>query len=397
MTFSVVTPRTATFGSFDDLFHFANDEAQRTIRVPLKGFLEQGARVSEDTGIGFGNTLYRFNADSFDALCNLSGASPEFLKGLKAAGLASDVLNDVLRSGRLRRDMESLEMICDEDNKQVIGFVSSRYRAYSNKSFLADVLRSIDTVANEAVLFPSLGKFKFKEGHSYNTRMYLRLHSELTGGVVRGRGGWGEDLSEIGLQAFNSMAGGQAVRFSYFVHRLVCANGLTAPVAGGAGRVTHTGKPQAFAEKLQEATDQVLKGLGNAARMIEKLGELTFDSRKLARHLDPKDLFSVTGDKELRKNCECRVPASALSDIKDPVVRRREHTALAIEEIPQVSGTEEARSVFGSMWRDNANMWDFVNVFTAHAKTQPLAQRLKTEERAGAIADWIARNHRKFS
>lgn len=397
MAFHVVEPRTVTFGHFDDLFHFANDEVKRTIRLPLMGLLRQGAYVVDDMGIGVGNRLYRLNDDSFQALCGLAGVSPSFLQGIESPGLASHVLNDVLRGGRLQRAIEALQIICDTDNDQILGFVSDRYHAYSNQRFLADVLRCIDPVANEAALLPSLGSFEFREAYSINTRMYLRLYSKHAGGTVHGRGGSGEDVTEIGFQAFNTMAGGQAVRFSYFIHRLVCANGLVAPVAGAAGRIIHTGSEESFNRRMRDSSRQVMGGLGKAAQMIESLGRISFDSDKLIRHMDAKQLFSITGQAGLRDTCEHRVSPGDYNEIPDPAQRKHRKAALALEAIPDVIGNKEAREVFDSRWRDNASMWDFINIFTAHAQTQPLRQRLKTEERAGEVAHWIAKNARKFA
>ena len=96
MAFQLVEPRVETFYCFDDLIRFANEEAIRTIRLPLKGLLEQGAVVADDQGIGTGQTLYSLNTDSFKALCHLTGTTPDFLQGLQVEGLASAVLNDVL-------------------------------------------------------------------------------------------------------------------------------------------------------------------------------------------------------------------------------------------------------------------------------------------------------------
>jgi len=172
---------------------------------------------------------------------------------------------------------------------------------------------------------------------------------------------------------------------------------LIAPVAEEAGRVTHTGKPETFDRKLREASECVLKGMGNAARIIEKLGRLPFDSRKLVRHRDLKDLFSVTGEDHLRAACEQRVPKEAFNDIADAKERKRLRNAALIEQIPRAIGNHEALRVFDSTWRNNASMWDFINAFTAYARTQPLAKRLKTEARAGELADWIAKNSRKFA
>jgi hypothetical protein len=41
-------------------------------------------------------------------------------------------------------------------------------------------------------------------------------------------------------------------------------------------------------------------------------------------------------------------------------------------------------------------MFDFVNVFTEYAKDCRPAQKLETEEKAGALAKYIAENARKF-
>jgi hypothetical protein len=40
--------------------------------------------------------------------------------------------------------------------------------------------------------------------------------------------------------------------------------------------------------------------------------------------------------------------------------------------------------------------FDFINVFTEHAKSTPPALNLEIEERAGALANYIAHNARKF-
>ena len=64
--------------------------------------------------------------------------------------------------------------------------------------------------------------------------------------------------------------------------------------------------------------------------------------------------------------------------------------------IPRCIGGSEALAVFTSHWRDNASMYDFINVFTEHAKSLDPADRLHVEEKAGDLADWIVKNKRRF-
>ena len=42
-------------------------------------------------------------------------------------------------------------------------------------------------------------------------------------------------------------------------------------------------------------------------------------------------------------------------------------------------------------------MYDFVNIFTEHAKGLPDGQKIDVESKAGSLASWIAENKRKFA
>ena len=57
---------------------------------------------------------------------------------------------------------------------------------------------------------------------------------------------------------------------------------------------------------------------------------------------------------------------------------------------------KHSRRIFDSQWRDNASMFDFINIFTEYAKDLKPIKKIETEEKAGALADWIAKNKRKF-
>jgi hypothetical protein len=47
-------------------------------------------------------------------------------------------------------------------------------------------------------------------------------------------------------------------------------------------------------------------------------------------------------------------------------------------------------------YRDNASMYDFINIFTEDAKTLRYGQKIDVETNAGALAAWISTHKRKF-
>ena len=51
----------------------------------------------------------------------------------------------------------------------------------------------------------------------------------------------------------------------------------------------------------------------------------------------------------------------------------------------------------GGQERDNASMYDFVNLFTEDAKGLPDGRKIDVETKAGSLASWIAENKRKFA
>ena len=82
-----------------------------------------------------------------------------------------------------------------------------------------------------------------------------------------------------------------------------------------------------------------------------------------------------------------------------PLKRDKEiaRMADAIAALPICLGGHEALRVFGSPLRDNASMYDFVNIFTAYAKGLPAGQKSLWQTKAGSLASWIAYKKRKFA
>ena len=73
-----------------------------------------------------------------------------------------------------------------------------------------------------------------------------------------------------------------------------------------------------------------------------------------------------------------------------------EHDARVMRLLPKHFGGEHSNGVFQSHWRDSATMFDFLNVFTEHAKGCPVSQQLEIESKTGTLAKYTAENARKF-
>jgi hypothetical protein len=65
--------------------------------------------------------------------------------------------------------------------------------------------------------------------------------------------------------------------------------------------------------------------------------------------------------------------------------------------VPDFLGGKYSQQVFTSSYRDDASMFDFINIFTEAAQEMSPAKKLETEEKAGILANWIAKNKRKFN
>jgi hypothetical protein len=188
---------------------------------------------------------------------------------------------------------------------------------------------------------------------------------------------------------------GRAVRLSWFVYRLICANGLVSPVSGSNGRIIHTGTEEGFRRRLYASANGLFGSLGKVKKMIENLGSIPFDPYKLAIHVDLKSLFSIVPGRDLQK--EALGISIGIDDNNYSYQDRNQQIACeAIAALPYCLGGNEALAVFGSPYRANASMYDFINIFTEHAKTLPYRQKIEVETKAGELASWISTHKRKF-
>ena len=397
MTFTLQPEEPCSFADPEPLLTFLDEEEKRVVRIPLHGMVQSGATLTDDERFGIGDTSFRFNAFGFDAFCRALSVPPSLLRMLKKNGLASEVLNDRLLALKSQGVLEKFELVCRESESKVLGVVSQTYVGYSNRALVRDIAANLGNPSRQNDLFPDFGKFALSHAYSHNTVLHLRLTSKETHGVIKGRGGKGDDVTHLGFEASNSMTGGLAVRLSHFVLRLICANGMTSPVSNKSMRVNHSGYRARFQQRLGQRLDEVARGLGKLKKMVELLGAIPFDPERLARHADIDLVYGILPGGELVKRMTEEVQNLDLSQYLDEEERCVQQEAACLAAIPRHIGGDQTRLVFESHWRSNASMFDFVNVFTEQAKSLPPNERVAAEARAGQLATWIAKHRRHFS
>lgn len=383
----------ARFASRDEVGLWIAETQEALIRVPVRGLLESGATFLDDEYLGDGETMLRFNQHGFRAFCNRIGFRYDQLAILEAPSLASQVLNDLVRQRAISSRLDNEEFVLDQAHNIIIGMVSSSYVGYGNEHFISDIEHLLDSL-------PKNDRFQFQDAYGVNTELTIRYTSLTRHGEVKGRGGEGVDVSELGLEFRNSMVGTSSVRFNYFLHRLACANGMMVPAASSTNRINHSGRQDSFFGRLSACFREVHRKLDNIGDMLTTLGNLDFDPGKLAENSSISDrIFEIIpGSKQaicdslrayLRYPSEC-------SDAEKRMLRI-EHDSKVIESIPNYFGGENSNLVFKSHWRDSATIFDFLNVFTEHAKSCSPALKLEIEEKAGSLAKYISDNSRKFT
>jgi hypothetical protein len=293
----------------------------------------------------------------------------------------------------MRVKLSDDECVVDARTGTIIGLVSSTYVTDSNSEFFQDITRFLEALPDDQ-------RLEFHEAYGVNTELTMRFTLTKDHGTIQGRGGQGADRSKVGLEFRNTMVGNSSVRINYFVHRLVCANGLMVPAAGAVNRIFHSGRRDTFNQRLERSFREVLRNVGKIQDLLSTLGALDFDPTSLARVRAVSDsVFDIIpGSKQVittNENLFLRYPADTPADERERL--RREHDAQIIGLIPKHFGGELSRKVFASHFRDKASLFDFVNVFTEHAKSKAPAQKLEIEERAGALAKYIADNARKLA
>jgi hypothetical protein len=219
-------------------------------------------------------------------------------------------------------------------------------------------------------------------------------------GVIRGRGGEADDESKLGLQLSNAMSGGKALKMDYFVQRKVCANGLILPVGGAQARLIHSGKEENFQKRLSEKLNGVIGSLAISKNMIESLGAVNFNAEKIAHYPEIQKLFEIIPNKNLKQDAKNSFSEETQSNLenlkKDKLKYEHQINVEIIKQIPYLIGGEHSDKVFKSYFRDNASVFDFINVLTEEAHKHLPKERLHIEKEAGNLADFVVKNKKMF-
>ena len=240
MTFTVEDTKQISFDSIEGMLSYVEQEKKNTSRISIASLLAEGATFHDDKLFGSEGYGLKLNQPAMDDLCGMLGFSSPLLNKLDKSGLASDILNDRIKSKALKEKIGNAEFVFDEPSQTILGIVSRSYVGYSNHDFINDICNGL-SVGGQQSLFASLGEYEFKTSYSINTHLHIRLQNKNEQGIVSGRGGSAKDVSLLGLQVSNSMSGGQALKMAYFVERMVCANGLILPVGGSQAKLIHSG------------------------------------------------------------------------------------------------------------------------------------------------------------
>lgn len=375
-----------------DVSDWISDTQRSLTRIPVDGVLEQGATFRDDEYFGDGDDLFHFNQQGFVALCKRLGCRQDLLYRLKMPDLPSQILNDLLAQRDVRESLAADEFVMDERTNTIIGLVSKSYVTYTNLDLLKDINVRLDALPKDDSLV-------FEEAYGINTELTVRFVSEHKHESVKLRGNKGDDKSKVGLEFANSMVGTSSVRINYYLLRLLCSNGMMVTAAESVNRVFHAGRQDSFQKRMDRCFNEVVRGLGGLQSMLTALGELNFAPHLLAQDKAISDqIFSIipSSKKNLcdEHHISLRYPPDA--SVAEREKMRKEHDAKLIGLIPRSFGGDHSGTVFKTSLRESATVFDFVNVFTEYAKTQPPAPKLEIEEKAGTLAKYIANNAKKF-
>lgn len=212
------------------------------------------------------------------------------------------------------------------------------------------------------------------------------LSPKMQAGIIRGRGGTDKDISRVGFQLSNSMVGTKSIKADFFVLRLICANGLVLPSTSHSGIVNHRGKPETFKKRLEENITPIFKNIKSSIKLIEEIGNIQYDVEKLVDEGGAEKVYNI-------------IQLNYWDSIKRGKLKGNDLRKFDIDKIsqyPTLYGGDITKNIFGSYFRDNHSMFDFINVFTEHAKEKVGQARIDIERESGVLANWIFKNKKKF-
>jgi len=383
------------FASLKDVDGWISANEDRLERVSIRELIEKGYRFFDDEYFGDEDRFLKFNQNGIRVLAQKLSLRLDTLQRVERPGLISDLLNDLMVQQDMMERLEDHDFVVNTRSDTVLGAVSKSYVFYSNQDFIRDIQDLLS--GGQMAFFPkdSLGRFRYVSGFSVNTQLFLRFILRVESGRVTGAGGEGEDVTEIGIQFKNSLVGDAAVSIQYFINRLLCANGMIVPTGASHSRIFHSGKRQNFMKRLEKSFREVERKIGSTATAVKSLMAINFDPEALALTKMTPKVFDIIPGSRSKVMAEHRIPKRQKTRMTR--AEQAEYEGAIIDHIPKTFAGKHAARVFNSPYRENATMFDFINIFTEYAQTQPIHKRLEIEERAGVLADRIVKNKRKFA
>ncbi|MBT3260139.1 MAG: hypothetical protein HN366_27310 [Deltaproteobacteria bacterium] len=156
------------FKSLKDVDIWLSASEDRLERISIGDWIEKGARFFDDEYFGDDNRFLRFNPNGIRALARKLSLRPDTLQRIERPGLVSELLNDLMVQHDMRERFEDQEFVVNARSDTVLGSVSASYVFYSNQDLLS---------GGQTAFFAkdSLGRFRYVDGFSVNTQLFLRF------------------------------------------------------------------------------------------------------------------------------------------------------------------------------------------------------------------------------
>jgi len=376
MGFNLYEIEDTSFNSLKELKEYTVIEKANTVFVPIKNYLDNEALFADDEYFGFKKNWLTFNNEGFRQFCRKFGIPHYFLQELQGEDLVSEILNDYINIGYVKKELITNQFVIDKSLNRIMGIVSNTYTDYSNKDFLEDIEKAYSTIFEE---------YEIAESFIINTKLYLRLLSpKIISGYAKGEYYEGNDISQVGLQLKNSMIGNSAVRIDYFIFRAICSNGLVVNTFNNKNKILHSGKRETFVNRLEKKIRPIMKDIKQLPEILKELVEIEYNPYTLAKLGATDYIYKIIplSDYEYEKRRRLR---------KDD---RIDYDHEQISRIPNSCTGKHSKRVFKSCFRNNQSLFDYVNIFTeyAHSNGKSKKQRVYIEEKTGEFVNWILEN-----
>jgi hypothetical protein len=163
------------FASLKDVDGWLSGNEDRLERVSIADWIEKGARFFDDEYFGDDDRFLRFNQNGIRALARKLNLRPDTLQRVERPGLVSELLNDLVVQHDVMERFEDQEFVVNARSDTVLGSVSASYVFYSNQDFIQDIQDLLSGGQTAFFAKDSLGRFRYVDGFSVNTQLFLRF------------------------------------------------------------------------------------------------------------------------------------------------------------------------------------------------------------------------------